>query len=236
MQTTKTFIASILTCFITFQASAEVIQVSNDSGSFELHSNGMNLFNHSSPELSTSDLAYVHSTLNSSGVTTNGKITLLPVHTSQGLSFVTLIDQEYGGGDTGANATLGVTSTASSSLGMFINDSAYDTWQLIQPPFGSQTLGATFVWDSAASGDGFAWTNLLMGDSFSYSFVDIDTSGAIDAEAFQFVGWSNDSWGVVSTNGFKVDGSSVFTGMVIPVPPTAALLSAFAFGYRRRRH
>ncbi len=236
MQTTKTLITSILTCLIAVPASASIIQISNASGSFELRSNAMNLFNDSSPNFSTSDLASVHSTLNSSGITTDGKITLLPVHTTQGLSFLTLIDREDGGGDIGADTSLGVTSTASNSLGMFINDSANDTWQLIEPPFGSQTLGATFMWDGATSGDGFAWSNLLQGDNFSYSFVDIDTVGVIDAEAFQFIGWSNDSWDIVSTNSFKADGSIVFTGMVIPTPPVAILLSTFVLGHRRRRH
>jgi len=221
---------------VAIPARANIIQLSNASGSFELHSNEMGVFGTSTPNFSTSDLTSIHATLSDWGVTTDGKITLIPVNTSHGLSFLTLIDREFGGGDTIANATLGVTSTASSSLGMYINDSLQDSWQLINPPFGSQTLGATFVWDGASSGDGFAWTNLVLGDSFSYSFVDLGSSGTIDAEAFQFVGWSNTGWSVVSTNGFKVDGSSVFSGMVIPAPPVALLLSGFALSHRRRRH
>jgi len=225
----------MLTILVAVPARASVIQISNASGSFALNSNEMGLFGNSAPDLSTSDLTSIHATLSNWGVTTDGKITLLPVNTSQGLSFLTLIDREFGGGDTAANATLGVTSTASSSLGMYINDSLQDSWQLIEPPFGSQTLGATFIWDGASSGDGFAWTNLVLGDSFSYSFADLGSSGAIDAEAFQFVGWTDNGWSVVSTNGFN-GGSSVFSGMVIPAPPVALLLSGFALGHRRRRH
>ena len=197
----------------------------------------MGLFNASSPNFSTADVAQAHSILNNWGITTDGKITIFPVNTSQGLSFVTLVDEELGGGDTGTDASLGITSTASSALGMLINDAGQDTWQLIQPPFGSQTLGATFVWGSAGSGDGFAWTDLSLGDAVSYSFIDLDgDGGAIDAEAFQFVGWEDsDGWGIVSTNGFKVDGTSVFTGMVIPAPPATMVLAALVLCRPRRR-
>jgi len=196
----------------------------------------MNIFSSDTPIFSTDDLAEVHSTLNGWGIDTDGKITLLPVNTIEGLAFLTLVDEELGAGDTGLDASLGITSTASSALGMFINDSAQDSWQLIQPPFGSQTLGATFVWGGAGSGDGFAWTDLLLGDAVSYAFTDLDgDGGAIDAEAFQFVGWDDSNgWGIVSTNGFKTDGSSVFTGMVIPAPP-AMLLTVLAMGRCRRR-
>ena len=219
-------------------ARGDLIQISNNSGSFDLQSNAMSIFGSSSPFFSTSDLAQVHTTLNEWGIDTDGKITLLPVNTSQGLSFLTLVDEELGGGDNDSNASLGITSTASSALVMFINDSDQDSWQLIQPPFGSQTLGATFVWGSAGSGDGFAWTDLAIGDAISYTFADLDgDGGAIDAEAFQFVGWDgDDGWGIISTNGFKTNGSSVFTGMVIPAPPAAMILTVLAFGcYRRRR-
>ena len=45
-----------------------------------------------------------------------------------------------------------------------------------------------------------------------------------------------DDWEVILTNGFKNDGTSVFTGMVIPAPPVAIALFTIAFGYTRRRH
>jgi len=231
------FTTTIITCIVAAPTSAGVIQISNGSGSFDLNAHSMGLFDTSSPYLSSADLAIAHATLNNWGITTDGKITLLPVNTSQGLSFITLIDEELGEGDNGTNASLGITSTASSALGMFINDSDQDSWQLIQPPFGSQTLGATFVWGSAGSGDGFAWTDLTPGDAVSYSFTNLDgDGGAIDAEAFQFVGWNDtNGWEIVSSNGFKVDGSSVFTGMVIPAPPAAMMLTVLIMNRRRKR-
>jgi hypothetical protein len=238
MKHTKKLLATTaFTCLFATQASASVIQISNASGSFDLQSYTMDLFNGTSPNFSTYDLAQAHTILNNWGITTDGKITILPVNTSQGLSFLTLIDMEFGGGDSGADASLGITSTASNALGMVINDVSQDSWQLIQPPFGSQTLGATFVWGGADSGDGFAWTDLAYGDAVSYSFTDLDgDGGAIDAEAFQFVGWDDiDGWGIVSTNGFKVDGTSVFTGMVIPAPPAAMLLTTLLLCPPRRR-
>jgi hypothetical protein len=227
----------LLASLLTEKASASVIQISNSNDSFLLYSNSMDdLFNSSSPFFTTGDLASVHSTLNNWGIDTDGKITLLPVNTSFGLSFLTLIDEELGFGDNGTDGMLGLTSTAPSNLGMFINDSDQDDWSLIQPPFGSQTMGSTFVWGSIGSGDGFAWTNLSLGDAISYSFVDLDgDGGAIGAESFQFVGWTDNGWDVVSTNGFKTDGSSVFTGMVVPAPGAALVLTAFVVGKRRRR-
>jgi len=235
--TKKVLTATLFTCLIAPNASASVIQISNASGSFNLQSHAMDLFSGTSPDFSTYDLAEAHNILNNWGITTYGKITILPVDTIQGFSFLTLIDREFGGGDNAIDASLGITSTASNALGMVINDAGQDSWQLIQPPFGSQTLGATFVWGSVDSGDGFAWTDLVYGDAVSYSFTDLDgDGGAIDAEAFQFVGWDDvEGWGIVSTNGFKVDDTSVFTGLVIPGPPAAMLLTSLLLCTPRRR-
>jgi hypothetical protein len=194
------------------------------------------LFNNTSSIFSTSELSTVHATLQGWGIDTDGKITILPVNTNAGFSLITLIDEELGFGDSGADGMLGLTSTAPNTLKMFINDSNQDTWSLIQPPFGSQTMGSTFVWGSMGSGDGFAWGDLSLGDALSYNFVDLDgDGGAINADAFQFVGWKNGEWDVIASIGFKVDGTSVFTGTVVPAPPAALLLSALALNCRRRR-
>lgn len=228
---------SIVASILIAPAEAEIIQINNASGSVQLHSQSMELLSSTSPYLSTTDLSIARSALGDWGISTDGKITILPVNTSQGLSLFTIIDNELGGGDTGSDASLGLVTTASSMLGMFINDADQDSWELIGSPFGSQTLGATFSWDSNGSGDGFAWTDLAYGDALSYSFTDLDgDGGAIDAEAFQFLSWDAiEGWGIASTNGFKVDGTSVFTGLVIPAPPAALMLTALAMGLRRRR-
>jgi len=228
---------AIVASILIASAEAEIIQINTASDSVQLHSQSMELFSSTSPYLSTADLAFMRYALSDWGISTDGKITILPVNTSQGLSLFTIIDAELGGGDTDTNASLGLITTASSSLGMFINDADQDSWELIGSPFGSQTLGATFNWDSNGSGDGFAWTDLAYGDTVSYSFTDLDgDGGAIDAEAFQFLSWDAiEGWGIVSTNGFKVDGTSVFTGLVIPAPPAALMLTALAMGLRRRR-
>ena len=230
----------MLTGLLTTVAGAGVIQISNNtSESFLLNSHPLgDLFGSDvSPDFSTTQLAAVHSSLLDFGINTDGKITILPVDTNQGLSFLTLVDQELGGGDSGFDGILGVSSTGSETMGLYINDEGLDAWSLIQSPFiPSQTLGATFIWGSIESGDAFAWTNLVLGDAIAYTFEDLDgLGGAIDADSFQFVGWEEEGWEIISTNGFKVDGSSVFTGIVIPAPPVLLLFSVGALGFHRRR-
>lgn len=219
-------------------ASADVINITTGTDSFDLYSNSNNaLFDDASGDFSSTDLASIHTTLNSWGIETDGMITLLPMTTSAGFSLLTLVDQELGFGDTGIDASVSLSSTSPSSLGMFINDYDQEVWTLIDPPFGSQTMGALFVWGGDGSGDAFAWTGLSIGDALSYSFIDNGAVGtALNAETFQYVSWVEDGWEVISTNGFKTDGTSVFTGMVIPAPPIAIALVTFAFGYTRRRH
>ncbi|MBC8523404.1 hypothetical protein H8D29_05705 [PVC group bacterium] len=220
---------------LTINAFAGVVQI-DGAGSYQLQSNTIDgVLQGNSPYLSTEDLAIIHQVLNSSGVGTDGKITLLPIDTANGLALFTLMDQELGGGDNGSDAFIGLTSTASSSLQMFINDSSQDNWNLIEPPFGSQTLGATFVWGSLGSGDGFAWSGMSIGDALSYTFTSIDGSVGLDAEAFQFVGWGSNGWSIMGSDGFKDDGSQVFTGAVVPAPPAAIILTALALNRRRRR-
>jgi hypothetical protein len=218
--------------------SADVINITTSTDSFDLYSNSNNaLFDDSSGNFSSTDLAAVHATLNAWGVETDGVITILPITTSAGFSLLTLVDQELGFGDTGIDASVSLSSTGPSSLGMYINDYDQEVWTLIEPPFGSQTIGALFVWGGDGSGDAFAWTGLSAGDALSYTFVDNGALGtALSAETFQFVSWGDNGWDVVSTNAFKNDGTSVFTGMVIPAPPVAIALFTFAFGYTRRRH
>ena len=237
MQYIKTTCATTLLSVIATTASADIIHISTGSDSFDLNSISYdNLFDTPSGNFSSTDLAAIHGTLNSWGIETGGVITILPLTTNAGLSLLTLVDQELGFGDTGLDASIALSSTAPSSLGMYINDYDQDIWTLIDPPFGSQTMGTLFVWGGSGSGDGFAWTGLSVGDAISYTFVDSGTiGGALDYETFQFVGWGESGWNVVSTNAFKLDGTSVFTGMVIPAPPVALVLSAVALGYRPRR-
>jgi hypothetical protein len=230
----KKHVITLITTLFTAQTFADIIQI-DGAGSYQLQSHAISgVLDGAAPFLSTSELEAIHSDLNSWGVITEGKITLLPIDTPVGLALFALMDQELGGGDTGIDASIGIISTASSSLSMYINDASQDDWNLIQPPFGSQTLGATFVWGSVGSGDGFAWSGMQFGDALSYNFASIDGAVGLDAEAFQFVGWEN-GWTVLGSDGFKDDGSQVFTGNVIPAPPAALILAAFALCRRRRR-
>ncbi len=216
-------------------AIADIVQI-DGAGSYQLRSHAISgILDDASPYLSTADLAAIHQDLNSWGVSTDGKITLLPIDTPAGLALFVLMDQELGGGDSGIDASVGVVSTASNSLSLYINDSTQDVWNLIEPPFGSQSLGATFAWGSIGSGDGFGWAGMEFGDALSYNFSSVEGDAGLDAEAFQFVSWDN-GWSTLGTDGFKDDGSQVFTGSVVPAPPAALILTAFALNRRRRRN
>ena len=211
----------------------------DDAGSFLLSSSSMpGLFDAGSMSFPDSSLAAVHDELWDWGIDTDGRVTILPVDTNTGLSILVLIDRELGGGDTGTSGALGAASTAPGGRSLFINDSDQDSWTLIEPPFGSQTLGATFLWGSAGSGDGFAWSELNTGDMFSFTFNDLaggSDPDALDDVAFQFVGWDmDDGWGVISTAAFKSSGDYVFSGQIIPAPPAALLLAGLALARRRR--
>jgi hypothetical protein len=231
---TLKFVHILIPTLLTAQAVAGVVQI-DGAGSYHLQSHAINgLLDDPSPYLSTANLEAIHAELNSWGVVTDGKITLIPIDTAAGFTLFTLMDQELGGGDTGVDAFVGVVSTASNTLQLFINDSNQDAWNLIEPPFGAQTLGATFVWGSLGSGDGFAWAGMVVGDALSYNFSSLDGSQGLDAEAFQFVSWQ-DGWSVVGSDGFKDDGSQVFTGAIVPAPPAALVLGVFALNRRRRR-
>jgi hypothetical protein len=227
---------TLFTASLSASAGASIFQITDSSGSFSMHAQMMNgLFADGSQTFTTGDLEALHTMLNTWGIDTDGKITVLPLNTSHGLTLVTLIDEERGAGDISFDSSIGVSSTGSNALGMFINDSTDDNRTIIESPFfNSQTLGTTFVWDSAESGDGFAWTDFTMGDTVSYTFTELDAD-SLDELAFQFASWENDSWGIVSVDAFKANGTNVFTGMVIPAPPAALLLTAVALGYRRRR-
>jgi hypothetical protein len=227
---------ALFSSLITASANASIIQIDNNSGSFMLESHPVSgLFSGGEQAFSTDDLSSIHLLLNNWGIDTDGKITILPINTADGLAFVTLIDEELGGGDVTYNSSIGVSSTGSNSLSMFVNDINQDNWTLIESPFfASQTLGSTFVWDSIGSGDGFAWAGLVMGDAVSYTFTDLGAE-SLHAEAFQFLSWENNSWGIAATESFDANGINVFTGVVIPAPPVALLLTAGVLGYRRRR-
>ena len=225
----------LLSTLLAAEAGAGIVQI-DGAGSYQLRSHSINgVLQGSSPYFSTEDLAAIHLELNNWGVITDGKVTLLPVNTIAGLTLFTLMDQELGGGDTGIDASIGIVSTASSSLQLYINDATQDDWSLVQPPFGSQSMGATFVWGSAGSGDGFGWAGMSQGDALSYHFTSVDGAIGLDAEAFQFVSWEDEGWSVLGTDGFKLDGTQVFTGSVIPAPPAALFVAALVLNRRRRR-
>ncbi len=230
-------ILMVLAAAIATPASADLIRI-DEAGSFLINPVSFpTLLGSDAPLLRTEDLATLHWNLASWDIDTDGKVTILAAETQAGLSMLVLVDREFGGGDSGTDGLLGMTTTGASSLLAFINDDTGDTWTLVQPPFGSQVVGATLTWGSLDSGDGFAWGNLARGDAVSFLFDDLaDGQGGLDEVPFQFVDWDNDlGWSVVATSTFKVTGDYAFTGTVIPAPPAAALLLAGLLAARRRR-
>ena len=135
MKYINTTLSTIILSGFASIASADIINITTGTDSFNLYSNSNNaLFDDASGDFSSTDLAAIHTTLNSWGIETDGMITILPMTTSAGLSLLTLVDQELGFGDTGIDASVSLSSTSPSSLGMYINDYDQDVWTLIDPP------------------------------------------------------------------------------------------------------
>ena len=177
------------------------------------------------------ELATVHDALRSDGVDTNGRITLMPVETSRGLSLLTLIDEPTGGA-MGGLEQVGMTSTTSADGGFFINDVRGEDMTIETGDTG-RTVDVDFRWRENR-GDAFAWTRLESGDDVSYEFTTLSEIGLGDREAFQFVTWTRDGWRNAGNFGASLPVTSF---AVVPLPP-ALLLGMAGLGivgvYRRR--
>jgi hypothetical protein len=176
--------------------------------------------------------------LQADGISTNGMITFLLADTSDGLGFITLVDDDTVGGDPGPANLLGMSSTAPSSTEYWINDYGYDILT-IDDPFGiTTTASGTFEWFDNR-GDAFAWTNLQDGDGVTFSFEEMEGSALVGGDVFQFVTWDGDAWQVVETADWTEDGQFAFSFVtIVPLPAPLLLGMAGLAGvacYRRRK-
>ncbi|MDY7108395.1 MAG: hypothetical protein SYC29_07130, partial [Planctomycetota bacterium] len=156
--------------------------------------------------------------LQADGISTNGMISFLLADTSDGLSFITLIDDDTVGGDPGPANLVGMSSTAPSSTDYWINDYGVDILD-VSDPFGiTTTASGTFEWFENR-GDAFAWSNLQDGDGVTFSFEDIETAALNEEDPFQFVTWDGDEWQVVETADWTENGQFAFSFVtIVPVP------------------
>jgi len=177
--------------------------------------------------------------LQADGISTDGMITFLLADTSDGLGFITLVDDDTVGGDAGPANLLGMSSTALSSTEYWINDYGYDILS-IDDPFGiTTTASGTFEWGENR-GDAFAWTNLQDGDGVTFSFEEIEGSALVGEDPFQFVTWDGDGWQVVDTADWTENGQFAFSFVtIVPLPAPVLLGMAGLAGlaiHRRRTH
>ena len=175
------------------------------------------------------------------GIATDGMVTFLLADTSDGLSFITLVDDAAAEGDPGELNTMNMSSTAPSSTEYWINDLGYDILD-IDDPFGiTTTASGTFEW-ADNRGDAFAWSNLQDGDGVTFNFDEMEGGALARAEPFQFVSWNGSAWQVIETAGWNewaTIGQFAFSFVtVVPLPAPLLLGLAGLAGvaiYRRRR-
>ena len=179
--------------------------------------------------------------LGADGISTDGMVTFLLADTSDGLSFITLVDDAAAPGDPGDPNTFGMSSTAPSSTEYWINDLGYDILT-IDDPFGiNTTASGTFEWFDNR-GDAFAWSNLQDGDAVTFNFEELEGGALVEWEPFQFVTWNGSAWQVIERAGWTewvAIGQFAFSFVtVVPLPAPLLLGLAGLAGvvvYRRRK-
>jgi hypothetical protein len=233
------FAGAVVACLcLAGAAHASSITISGTGGPMTLRAgNFSTLFQGADPhKFSAADLQSVHNTLHADGVTTDGFVTFLLADTSEGLSFLSLIDDNTVPGSTGHGNLLGMSTTGPSSANYFINDVAGDNLTVSEPP-GSTSVFGDFAWDNNG-GDAFAWTGLGEGDSCDFSFSEMSGDALAGVDTFQFVTWNGQAWEVVDHASFTGDGQFAFSFAVVPLPaPVLMGLVGLAgvIAVRRRR-
>lgn len=227
--------ASVVLPLIAFAAPAlaGTINISPVGGGVSLQSGPLasTVFGGPAPAWSTSSLQSVHASLASSGINTNGRVTILAADTSNGLALLTLVDRETGVAGGNPTGNLFMQSTAHGSNIGYVNDP--DEGITISPPGGNSRIAeGQFRWDSSTSGDGFGWSNLAIGNVLTFRF-NLPSKGALGlnmSETFQFVTWTGTSWAVVTIpafqSSFSINGEFGFAAVVIPLPGAAMLAMA----------
>lgn len=221
-------------------AQAGTISIDALGGPVVMHSGDLSGLFAGAPahDFTNADVTSVHQALHADGVSTDGMVTFLLADTSDGLSFVTLMDDITQTGSGSDRTYLSMSTTAADSTDYFINDLASDV-VTVDEFAGTTTVSGTFEWLDARGGDGFAWTSLQAGDAATFNFSEIEGAGLDGAEVFQFVTWNGDAWEVVAMADFTGEGQFSFTFTVVPLPAPVLLGLAGLAGVaimRRRKN
>lgn len=177
-------------------ASGAVINVSDIGGGVVLSPCPLTttLFGEEQTDWSTSSLAAVHASVSTSGIDTNGRITILAADTGHGLALMALIDQQSVEG-VSSLGHVRMDTVANGTSFAYMNDESSGVTVTPNGP-SSRTASGTFEWNSQGGGDGFAWAGLVTGNTMTFRFNRIDgvSLGLNDPATFQFLTWEGTTW------------------------------------------
>jgi len=240
----KTLLAFVLAGFAVSAATAGQILVSPIGGGVVLESGplpGISLG--FTPNVwAIRSLADVHSSVNGSGIATDGKITILAADTEHGLSLLVMIDQQLPFESLFSSGNVFMETAAIGRSVPHMHDATGNV-SIIDPGANSRTASGAFGWNSNGGGDGFAWAGLSGGDSMTFRFNKIvGSSLGLDATStFQFLTWTNVGWQTVAmpadSLSFTETNDFGFAASVVPSPAGFAVagLALLAPACVRRR-
>lgn len=225
-------------------AAAATINISDIGGGVVLNSGPLSsvVFTAREPAWTQTSLALIHTSLNTSGIATNGKISFIAADTDNGLSLIVLIDQMLVEGAP-STAKVHMDSIGQGANLAFILDTQGDV-AVSAPNTNSRIASGDFGWNSNGGGNGFAWAGLAVGNTSTYRFNKVNGAalGLDDPSTFQFINWTGTNWAIVpltsDLTSFTSSGDFGFVATVVPAPSAVALLGGPALGLsmiRRRR-
>jgi len=223
---------------------AGTVVVDGLGGAVNMHSKGVPaLFDAAGPEFTNVALRAIHDDINASGIDTDGLVTFVLADTTDGLTFITLVDDESAGrAGNPMDTEMGMSTTGPDSLNHWINDSGQDILLHFDPPNNTQTAAGIFNWNADSRGDAFGWSNLAGGDFVTFNFTRGGPNhdsfpGLNEDDTFQFVSWNGEDWEVVARDVFSGEGDFAFSFTVIPLPAPVLIGTAglVLVGVARRR-
>jgi hypothetical protein len=249
---TKALLLSVLVGTATSVVSAGSIHIDQIGGGITINSGPMGpaVFGNDQTTWTNSSLAAANSFLNTSGVATNMKITIVAADTTHGLSLMALIDQRVNTVGAEELGHVGMVSVGHGDNLAYLNAAGGNITVGPNSPGGSRTASGNFVWNMHGGGNGFAWANLLQGNTMTFRFNKIvgQALGLQENPTFQFATWTGNGWSVVPLPTNQVSftasndwgfSSTVLSGTTsIPLPSTVGMASASLLGLpliRRRR-
>ena len=231
-------------------AAAGEVHVDVNGDIFEMNSSEIRrVFRADSPLYTRRALDRTHRALHDCGVTTDTFVTFVLADTDEGLSFISLVDDNTVGPKSMKakfDSQMRMTTVANLSNQSWVNDRQQDIQESFDEQSGARTAFGMFTWKSTKRGDAFAWSNLEVDQEMSFDF-DLDGPrfssypGLTAQNTFQFVSWDGECWEVIYTGFFDENGHFDFNFTVIPLPP-AVLIGAAGLGIvavvsgRRKKH